>query len=249
MQIHPTAAKGFEAAADAYERARPGYPAEAVDWLVSRLAVGPGTTVVDLAAGTGKLTRLLVPTGARVIGVEPVAAMRAKLSTVVPEAEAVEGTAEQIPLGDGSVDALTVAQAFQWFRAEEALAEMHRVLRPGGGIGLVWNRRDMSQPVNQELDALLNRHRGETPHHRNRNWREAFRRTALFGPLEERSFPSHQLLDMDGVVDRIVSLSFVATLDKEPRDVLISEIRELVARYPLPVRLDYVTEVHTCRRS
>src|SRR5581483_4114059 len=122
--LHP-AARGFGSAADAYERGRPDYPAAAIDFLVDRLELGPGRVVLDLAAGTGKLTRLLVPTGADVIAVEPIEEMRAKIEG----ARTLEGTAEAIPLPDSSFAAVTVAQAFHWCRAEEAVRDIRRVLR------------------------------------------------------------------------------------------------------------------------
>jgi SAM-dependent methyltransferase len=125
--VHPVAAAAFARAADVYERARPSYPQEAVDWVAERTGLGPGRTVVDVGAGTGKLTRLLVETGARVIAVETVAEMRAKVTVI----EALDGTAEQIPLPDAAADLITVAQAFHWFDLDRALPEMHRVLRPG----------------------------------------------------------------------------------------------------------------------
>src|SRR5947208_10781774 len=122
MRVHPAAA-GFARAAGVYERARPEYPPEAVAWLVDRLDLPPGRVVVDVAAGTGKLTRLLVPSGARVVAVEPLAEMRAQLEEAVPSVEALEGTAEALPLADDFADAVTVAAAFHWFRAAEALPE------------------------------------------------------------------------------------------------------------------------------
>lgn len=130
--------------ADVYERGRSGYPAEAVAHLTDELDIGKTTTVVDLAAGTGKFTRLLVPTGASVVAVEPVAAMRQQLAEMVPEASSVGAAAERLPLANASVDAVTVAQAFHWFEPRAALAEIHRVLRPGGRLGLIWNRADTS---------------------------------------------------------------------------------------------------------
>lgn len=160
MPVHPRAEVGFGRAADAYERARPDYPAEAVDWLCDRLALRPGRTVVDLAAGTGKLTRLLVASGARVIAVEPVAGMRNALARAVPAVEILDGTAEAMPLPDGSADAITVAQAFHWFSTADALSEIHRVLAPGGALALVWNRRDLDDPLAVALDEMVGRHRG-----------------------------------------------------------------------------------------
>ena len=147
--IHVAAATGFEAGADAYERARPTYPPDAVAFIVETLDLRPGRTVLELGAGTGKLTRLLVPSGARILALEPVEAMRAKLVESVPGVELVDGTAEAIRLPNGSVDAVVVAQAFHWFDAIRALSEIHRVLRPGGRVVLAWNRRDEIGPVGE----------------------------------------------------------------------------------------------------
>src|SRR5262249_30183997 len=138
-EIHPTAAGGFAVSAEAYERARPGYPEEAVAWLAERLGIRSGRDVLDLAAGTGQLARALVPLGARVTAIEPIDEMREQLFGALPDVDAFDGTAEAIPLPDESVDAVTCAQAFHWFRPVEALREIHRVLRPGGGLGLIWN--------------------------------------------------------------------------------------------------------------
>src|SRR2546423_12598722 len=131
MSLRPAAA-GFGQAADVYERARPEYPPDAVAWLADRLSLGPDRIVVDLAAGTGKLTRLLVPSGARVIAVEPQAEMRAVLEGAVPGAEALEGTAEALPLDDSSADPVAGASAFPGFEPAKALPGFARGLPPGG---------------------------------------------------------------------------------------------------------------------
>ena len=138
-EIHDTAARGFPLATQAYEQGRPTYPSAAAARLERELGLRSGRVVLDLAAGTGKLTALLVGTRATVIAVEPVAEMRAALERALPSVTAYPGTAEAIPLDDSSVDAVTVGQAFHWFRGDEALAEIHRVLRPGGGLGIVFN--------------------------------------------------------------------------------------------------------------
>ena len=145
----------FGAVAEQYERARPTYADDALRWLAGRIGIGPGRRVLDLAAGTGKLTRQLVALGASVVAVEPGDAMRSLLERVVPEAESFAGSAEAIPLAGASVDAVTVGQAYHWFRAEEALAEMHRVLRPGGAVALLWNQWDEDDPLQRQIDALL----------------------------------------------------------------------------------------------
>ena len=135
--IHESAARGFSSAAAAYEWGRPGYPNTAVEAIVTAFSIGPASAVVDLAAGTGKLTRMLVPTGARIIAVEPVPEMSAFIEAVLRDVEVIEGTAEAIPLDDGVADVVTVAQALHWFDREAFFAEAARVLRPGGLLA-VW---------------------------------------------------------------------------------------------------------------
>ena len=165
------AAAGFSSAADVYERARPSYPADAVAWLVEVAQLAPGRVVVDVGAGTGKLTRLLVPTGARVIAVEPVAEMRAKLTETTPGVELLDGVAEALPLEDASVDALTVAQAFHWFDYDAALPELHRVLRPDGPLVLIWNSRDLDDPLQAGIEELLQPLRGAVSAQQEGAWR------------------------------------------------------------------------------
>jgi SAM-dependent methyltransferase len=237
--IHPAAAIGFAAAAAEYERGRPGYPAAALE----ALGIAPGLSVVDLAAGTGKLTRLLLAAGAAVTAVEPVAAMRAALPAGV---RALEGTAEKIPLPDAAVELVTVAQAFHWFDGDAALAEIHRVLRPGGRLALVWNRRVEEDPVNQAIEELVAPYRADAPTHRHDEWRPAFERTTLFGPLREQSFPNEQVLDDNGLADRVGSISFIASLPDAERARVLAAARELAGGGQ--VTIPYRTEMQVCDR-
>src|SRR5579884_3065432 len=165
MEIHKEARRGFQAGAAAYERGRPGYPAGAIEWLCAALDLRPGRTVLDVGAGTGKLTRELVASGAEVVAVEPVPAMRAVLADVVPSARVLDGTAEALPVADQSADAITVAQAFHWFDVPRTMAEFHRVLRTGGRFALIWNRRRLDQPLQSQIDAITDRYHGDTPSH------------------------------------------------------------------------------------
>ena len=228
--IHPAAAAGFSRSVESYERGRPEYPAAAL----APLGLRPGLGVLDLAAGSGKLTRRLLDHGVEVIAVEPVAEMRAALPA---EARVVEGTAEAIPLGDGSVDLVTVGQAFHWFDGDAALAEIHRVLRPDGVLALVWNRRVEDAPVNVALEAILAPYRADVPTHRRDAWRPAFDRTRLFGPLEEHVFPHEQHLDADGMADRVGSISFIASLPDDERAAVLHAARELAAAGPVTIPL------------
>jgi len=173
--------------------------------------------------------------------------MRTVLSAPVPGVEVREGTAVAIPIDDGRADGVVEAQAFHWFDGDAALAEIHRVLRPGGRLALLWNRRVEDDPVNQAIEAILAPHRAGVPTHSGDAWRAVFDRTALFGPLEEHVFPSEQMLDADRLADRVASVSFVASLPDDERAGVIAAARGLAAAGP--VRVPYRTEVHVCRRS
>jgi SAM-dependent methyltransferase len=240
--IHRAAAEGFARSAEAYERGRPGYPREALELLLSRLPAG--ADVLDLAAGTGALTRPLLDAGLQVVAVEPVAEMRAALPGSV---RALDGTAEAIPLGDEDFDAVVVGQAFHWFDGDAALAEIHRVLRPGGLLALFWNVRIREHPLHAAIDELIDPYRGETPSHATSAWRTAFDRTTLFGGLEEHEFPNVQELDADGVAARVASISFVAALDPQARERVLERARALAGGRK--VTLPYRTEVQLWRRS
>jgi ubiquinone/menaquinone biosynthesis C-methylase UbiE len=235
--IHRAAAEGFSRSAEAYERGRPDYPEAAIAYLVE--LVRPGATVLDLAAGTGKLTRPLMAAGLRVVAVEPVAEMRAALPG------ALEGTAEAIPLGDGSVDAVTVGQAFHWFDGDAALAEIARVLRPGGLLAIVWNKRVDTDPLNRAIEELVAPYRGDTPGHRG-PWRAAFDRTSAFTPLEEAAFDHPVVQDADSLEARVGSISFIAALDPAERAGVLERARAIAGDGE--VTIPYRTEVLTCRR-
>jgi SAM-dependent methyltransferase len=224
--------QGRKVSADAYEAGRPSYPTEAVQWLRQRLRVGPGSRVVDLGAGTGKLALLLAGSGAEVVAVEPLAHMRAKLAELAPSLDVRDGLAEEIPLGDGSVDAVFVAQAFHWFDADAALAEVHRVLVPGGGLGLIWNVRDNSVPWMAGVAALTAPLRGGSPSFDSTEWREAFARTMLFGPLEERVFDFAQPVNIESFLLRLRSNGYVAALSRRRQDALCRSVRDLLLSTP-----------------
>ena len=237
----------------AYERGRPGYPAEAVDELVRVLRIGPGATVLDLAAGSGKLTRQLVPAGATLLAVEPSAAMRGRLAGAADGVPVLAGTAEAIPVADGSVDAIAVGQAFHWFDGPRAVAELHRVLRPGGRVGLLWNVRDESVPWMAAVTAILDRHAGDAPRYRDGRWRAAFDAADGFAPLRVRRFRHRHELERAALGDRFASISFVAALPDATRSQVLAEIEAVAAAEPSlagpgPVPVPYRTDLFWTER-
>jgi ubiquinone/menaquinone biosynthesis C-methylase UbiE len=230
----------FESVADLYERVRPAYPDEAVDWLAEQLGIGAASTVLDLGAGTGKLTRAFVMRAARVIAVEPGPKMLEQLRRAVPDAEATLGAAEEIPLPDDSVDAVVCGQSFHWFRVVEARQEIRRVLRGRGGLGLIWNVRDPGDPIQHEITALVDPF---VP-----PGRPALPTTVMNfvgGTLDDAAIhvvPFAQELDADGVVDRIFSISFVAAAAEPERRGLAHALRALVAEHGGRVTFRYRSE-------
>jgi MOSC domain-containing protein YiiM/SAM-dependent methyltransferase len=232
VAIHESAAKGFAAGVDAYERGRPSYSPEAIAHIVRELRIGLGSRVLDLAAGTGKLTRELVPTGAEMIAVEPIAEMRTKLEAAVPTVKAIAGTAEDIPLANHSVDAVVVGQAFHWFDGIRATSELRRVLRPDGALALIWQSREASVPWVARLNEIIDRADDGHPRFRTDQWRETFDLTAIFDPLEKAVFAYDQRITPDLLVDRVASISYVAAMRGERRHAVLDEVRELIATDP-----------------
>jgi SAM-dependent methyltransferase len=247
------AALAFDGVGAEYERGRPTYPAEAIAWLVEVLGIGRGRVVLDLAAGTGKLTRLLAPTGARIVAVEPAAGMRRRIEETLPEVEVLGGTAEAIPLADASVDAVTIAQAFHWFDGDAALAEIHRVIRVGGRLGLVWNWREEVEPWRVRLGEIIESHRRDVPRSVEGAWRDAFARTTLFSSLEHARFAIAHELDPEAIVARVTSVSFIAALPAGAKAEVEDQVRALLANDPATrgrrsLVLPYRTDVYWCKR-
>lgn len=238
---HPET-RSVEAAADLYDRTRPSYPEIAVSWLAEQLRIHTGTTVVDLGAGTGKLTRELVQRGPRVIAVEPGTEMLAQLRRDVPEAQAVRGGAEAIPLGDDTVDSVVCGQSFHWFRHGEALDEIHRVLRAGGGLGLIWNLRARDS-LQRGITALLGPF---VPSGRPlvQSSLAALVAHDAFGDIETHVASFEQQLDAEAVVARIASISFVAAAPEARRHELEAALRALLAQHEGRVTFRYVTEAY-----
>lgn len=248
--IDETAAVGFDASAEAYERGRPEYPHDGVEWILDRTGTRPGAHVVDLAAGTGKLTVHFLGVRFRVTAIEPVPGMRAILQERAPAADILDGTAEAIPLPDASAHLVTVAQAFHWFDTDRAIAEIHRVLRPGGWLALVYNERLHELPIHQELGRIFEPRRGATPsHHRDDRWRRELAETPLLSVGPSWSEEHAQCLDEEGLVDRMMSTSFLAALPSDERAEVEAEVRDVARRHGGRVGIPYRAEVQLFQRA
>lgn len=242
MSVHEIAASGFGTGAEAYERARPSYPPDAVAWVVDALHLGAGTRVADVAAGTGKFTRLLVPTGASLVAVEPVAGMRHLLATSLPTVPTTAALAERLPFRDSSLDAITVAQAFHWFDAPVALAEFGRVLPSGGRVALVWNARDRSVSWTDEvwtiIDRVETRASWRDHGHATEGWARFFVETPWFTPLNVATFHHEQRLSRADMFERMRSVSHVAALPPDAQQAVLDDVRAVLDHHPDTVGRD-----------
>lgn len=231
-RVHAAARTGYATQADAYARGRPGYPPFLQQWLRETLGLRPQDTVVEVGAGTGKFTPLLLDAGADVVAVEPVDAMRTRLHELLPAVRVLPGTAQALPLEAASADAIVCAQAFHWFANHAALDEFARVLKPGGRLGLVWNVRDERCDWVAELMRLVTPYAGDAPLLATGQWRRAFPHPA-FGPLAEAEHAHvHAGPPARVIVDHFMSISFIAALPAAERSGVRQRVEALVASHP-----------------
>lgn len=231
----------FAEVAGAYERGRPGYPEEVVRWL----AGDEPCDVVDLGAGTGKLTRALVGLGHRVTAIEPLPEMLEHLPAEAPGAFAILGNAEVIPLPDAFADVVTCAQSFHWFDHALALPEIARVLRPGGRLALVWNTRDEEESWVARLSEVIgNEAVGEN------DSSAPIDASGLFEPVEKAEFRFEQLLDRETLLDLVLSRSYCAKLPEAEREPILDAVGRLYDELAGAdgLRLPYITECFRAAR-
>ncbi|MDX6520706.1 MAG: hypothetical protein QOG02_2150 [Gaiellales bacterium] len=224
---HGRRARSFGAVADVYRLARPGYPPAAVEWALEH---APGRDVLDLAAGTGKLTEAILATGAHVIAVEPLDGMRRELAKAAPDATVLDGTAERIPIADGSVEAVLVGQAFHWFDQPRALDEMARVLRPGGVVGLLWNLREDGADWEQRLSQILDA--GDVVSAGSEREAAVLAEHDRFGEVEHRSWPNPVPFDRERLLAWTRSTSLVATMPPQAQHDTLAAVAELADTHP-----------------
>lgn len=213
----------FGAEAAAYERGRPSYPPEAIDWLLAD-AGSRRLEVLDLGAGTGKLTTRLVERGLDVVAVDPIPEMLDLLRTSLPDTPALLGTAEEIPLPDDSVDAVLVAQAWHWFDETRAVKEIARVLRPGGSLGLVWNNRDERLGWVKDLGGIIG-HEGDP-------WIQSVDLPAPFTGVERHHVEWTSYLTPQALIDLVASRSYCITSPERVRARTLDRVRELLTTHP-----------------
>lgn len=232
--VHEAATAGYSRNPDRYDRGRPTYHPELAERVVERYGKG---TIVELGAGTGLFTRQLIDLDASVIAIEPLVSMRTALAEAVPDADVRLGAAEEIPLDDDSADTIVASQSFHWFRYRDALDEIHRVIRPGGHLVTVWNVRDESVEWVAACTKVLDAFAGETPRHRDMGWRRAINSDVRFGSIDEWRIDNPQPTSPEGVVDRVLSTSFVGALTEDVQEEVAADIRAIVE--PLGPEFDY----------
>ena len=248
MALHPLAER-FGSVAGAYERGRPDYPPAVIDALAAELGISPGAPVLDLGAGTGKLSRALLAAGFDLVAVEPQSALREVLSERIGAERVHEGVAEQIPLPDGSVDAVTVADAFHWFDHAPALAEIRRVLRPGSGLAVLSTLPDWSGATwAHELGTLMQALRPEHPAFDGSPWQEAARAAVGWSAPREVRVSSSQPAQPERIVDYLASMSWIAAMPEAQRLRTLEQIRALVGAGETPSELPVLVVIGLTER-
>ncbi|HEY7831211.1 MAG TPA: methyltransferase domain-containing protein [Solirubrobacteraceae bacterium] len=243
MALHPLAAQ-FPVVAGAYERGRPEYAPAVAGCIAAELAIPPGAPVLDLAAGTGKLTRALLGIGLDVTAIEPQASLRDILAASVGPERVREGLAEAIPLPDGSVSAVTVADAFHWFDATAALGEIRRVLRAGGGLAVLstvpdWSGASWAHEVGTLMAAL----RPDHPHYDGPPWQDAVQAAGGWTAPREIRVTTSQPAYAERIVDYVASVSWIAALSEDDRAETLAQIGAIIdagetpAELPIHVRI------------
>ncbi|MBN2979721.1 SAM-dependent methyltransferase [Pseudomonas fluorescens] len=251
--VHASAQQGFSTQAGTYAQGRPDYPRQLTGWLTQALAIDARSTVIDLGAGTGKFTRLLSTLAPTLIAVEPVAAMGAQLTRLLPDVRLVDGTAESMPLPTASADAVVCAQAFHWFSTRAALAEIHRVLKPQGRLGLVWNVRDESVGWVAAITEIITPYEGDTPRFHTGRWREAFTGEYFSDPEVTCFAYQHVGSPREVIMDRFLSVSFIAALPAAEKSTVTAQLQTLIDTHPDlrgrdTVAFSYQTQAYCCRR-
>ncbi len=238
---HDHATSGF-GDGERYQLARPDYPFDAITYLVDSLGIDEDVHVLDLGAGTGIMTGQLMPYCATITAVEPTPGMREVLSKRLPTVKVLDGRDVAIPLDDATVDCVVVAQAFHWFDAPVAMEEIHRVLVDGGRLGVLWNERDESVSWVADLGEAM-----RWPIYQPYAVGQDFTPVLASGPfvnIERRNFSHHQILDHEGLLQRVLTTSYIAVMDDEEQRTVMRDVQVVVDQLPDTITLPYVTDVY-----
>lgn len=231
-QIHPTAQKGFSSAAELYQQVRPSYPQELTNWLKGQLQIQKNDIVVDLGAGTGKFIPYLQDVCSQVIAVEPVAEMLSQLQQHYPEVQTLQASSQNLPLATGTVDAVICAQSFHWFADLTSLQEIHRILKPAGHLGLIWNQRDIGVDWVKALADLIEPFEGNTPRYHRGQWREVLKQQTLFHRENLQIFEQKHVGSVEQVVSkRLLSTSFIAAMPTHQQQQFKQQFEKIVQDY------------------
>ena len=238
----PTSA-GYTSKVSEYVAGRPEYPGALL------LDLPPAHTIIDLGAGTGKFTELLALTGSRIVAVEPIEKMAARIPVDrLATVEVLIGSAEFIPVLDQVADLVCCATAFHWFEYEKATREILRVLKPHGALALIWNVRDDRVPWVAAFSKIMDSYAGDTPRQSTGKWRIIFN-DDRFRHLTSKNFPFSQPMPLTGIVDRALSTSFITVLPEDEQNIVRAKIRSIIESDPLlsdrdVIEFPYVTELH-----
>jgi len=248
--LHPAAQQGFSAAAELYQQVRPNYPVDIIHWLKQDLAINPQAKVIDLGSGTGKFLPYLKHVTPNIVAIEPVTEMLEQLKIVHPDVHTLQAKSDQIPLAPNSIDAVLCAQSFHWFANHETLHEIHRILKPQGHLGLIWNQRDESVSWVKALADLLVLLEGDTPRYQSGQWKKVFETQQLFQLETSKTFIQQQTGTVENVVSkRLLSTSFIAALPKNEQLKLKQQFEHIVfehtAKQPQDeINFPYITYVY-----
>lgn len=254
--MHKTAQSGYSKSDLNYDDGRPEYPKTAIDFLVGQLQLGANAAVLDLAAGTGKLSKCLQDFFPSFVALEPLDAMRAQLQKNLPEIKAASGSAEKIPFPNASFDAVFVGTAFHWFRAEDAYQEIHRVLKPGGGLALIWSAWSKTEIPDwlAEIRSIIEPLGKGVPRYKTMEWKSPFGKMRLFSELKNKNFDYPVSCTREQICARYLSTSFIAALDAAEKSNLRAEIMAILGKYESAdgkkhFRVPYQIDAYWCTKN
>ncbi len=250
MTVDPARARSFGRTAELYEIGRPGYPHDLLRQIFDEIAAESGSTapqILDVGAGTGKLSRQLVEFGS-VVAVEPLDEMREQFQIVVPDVTCMAGSAESIPLPDASVDVVTVGQAYHWFDQQRANPEISRVLRDGGWLVALWNSEDPEVPWVAALEEIMTRDDAH-PHEPRMDWPVRFTNAPWFSELVRREGTMVLSRTKAQLLSSMESHSYLSVRSEADRQPVLDEVARLIADFPDPFDVPFVTEAFLCRKQ